>query len=296
MEYLVARTAGALVAALPEEAAVAVGKLIGWLSYQIDRRHVRVALKNLRMVYGRSMGRLARRALVRRVYDHLGQIFCDLARMSRVFHGNGWRRRVRLVNFERVGDALRGGRPVIFVTAHIGNWDVAGAVIGQMHPPFYSIARTMDNRLLDSYMDALRESVGIRILKKHGSMRKVLEILRGGGRIAVLVDQNAPVDNLFVPFLGREAAVVRSVAALALKTGAAILPGYSWRSADGFRYVVEVGEPILPRRDAEREAEMYRLTEAFTRQVENWVRKHPEQWLWGHRRWKTRPPWEGNGS
>ncbi|MCX7703808.1 MAG: lysophospholipid acyltransferase family protein [Planctomycetota bacterium] len=294
-EYALLRGAELILKSVPLDTAYLVGKGIGILSFHIDRRHRRVGMQNLKMVFGQRKSRGERRSLLRKLYLHLGMVFVEMVRMTRLLRGNNHRRFIELVGFERVESLLATGRPVIFVTAHIGNWELLGGVMSVLYPKFYSIARTMDNPFIDRLLVKNRESVGMGVLKKHGSGRRLLDVLRGGGRIGILVDQNTPVDNIFVDFLGVKASTARAVPLLALKTNAAIMPGCCYRKGDGLRYVIEAGTPIYPDVKAEREAEVHRIAKEYTSQIERWIMAHPEQWLWLHRRWKTRPPEEEDG-
>ena len=288
--------------ALPLELAWLVGRTIGMLTYILDIRHRRVGLRNLRRVYPELTPRQLRLRL-RRVYDHLGKVMVEMVRAPRMFGSiadsrpgsvtaSRVNRYLELRNFEKVAEVCQNGRGAIFVTAHIGNWELTGAAMALLGLPLHSIARTMDNPLLDRHFTRLREIRGQKVLKKHGSIRGVLSLLKSGQRLGIIVDQNAPVDNVFVDFLGMKAAVTRGVASLALKTGCAILPGYSYRASNSHRHVVVAGDPIEIPEDGSHEEKIRKITEQYTAVLEGWIREHPEQWLWIHNRWKTRPPEE----
>jgi len=291
-EYALLRFVEVFIRSLPFEVALDVGRLIGFLSYHIDRRHRRVGRMNLKMVFGGEKGRAERGAILKALYRHLGMVFVEMLRMERLLRCGDYRKFVRLSGFERIEPLVASGRPIIFVTGHIGNWELLGAVMSILYPPFYTVARRMDNPFIDRLLKKNRSGVGMRVLEKHGSARLLLSVLKDGGRIGILVDQNAPVDNIFVDFLGVKASTVRAVPLLALKTGAVIMPGCCYRVGDSCRYVIEAGEAIHPDPNAPREEEIRRIAEAYTRQIEAWVRRYPSQWLWLHRRWKTRPPEE----
>lgn len=291
-EYTFLRSVELLIRSLPFEVALDIGRLIGFLAYHIDSRHRRVGRKNLKMVFGDEKSRTERRRLLKKLYRHLGMVFVEMLRMEKMLHRGRYRHIVRLSGFERIEPLIASGRPIIFVTGHIGNWELLGAVMSILYPPFYTIARRMDNPLIDRLLYKNRSAVGMKVLDKHGSARLLLSILKNGGRIGILIDQNAPVDNIFIDFLGVKASTTRAVPLLALRTGAVIMPGYCYRVGDGCKYVIEAGRAIYPDPNAPREAEIMRIAEAYTRQIERWIRARPEQWLWLHRRWKTRPPEE----
>lgn len=301
-EYFLARWAVVFLDALPIELAWLMGRAVGRLTYLLDVRHRRVGARNLRRVYP-ELTPAQVRARLRRVYDHLGKVMVEMVRVPRILKKAGPPREkpgsplpsnslVTLHNFEKVRQVCRGGRGIIFVTAHLGNWEITGTVMALMGLPLYSVARTMDNPLLDRYITRLREVRGQKILKKHGSTREAMKLLKSGERLGVIVDQNAPVDNVFVEFLGEKAAVTRGVASLTLKTGCVVFPGFSYRANGSAHHEVFAGDPIEVPKDGDREYKIRAITQAFTKVIEGWIREHPDQWLWIHNRWKTRPPRE----
>jgi KDO2-lipid IV(A) lauroyltransferase len=242
------------------------------------------------------------RAKLRRIYDHLGKVMVEMVRAPRIFGcaGNGQvgsarskvKRYLELHNFDKVEQVCRNGRGVIFVTAHLGNWELTGTAMAVLGLPLHSVARTMDNPLLDKYITKLRQIRGQKILKKHGSIREVLSLLKSGNRLGIIVDQNAPLDNVFVDFLGKKAAVTRGVASLAVRANCVVFPGFSHRVSGSNRHVVVAGDPIEVPKEGGREEKIRKITEQFTGVIEGWIKQYPEQWLWIHNRWKTRPPEE----
>jgi KDO2-lipid IV(A) lauroyltransferase len=304
-EYFLTRWAALFIEALPTEIAWLMGRTIGWLTYIFDIRHRRVGVRNLRRVYPELTSRQVRRHL-RRVYDHLGKVMVEMIRTPRTFgqcmdrpmrNGSTLRinRYLTLLNPDSVERVCSNGRGVIFVTAHLGNWELTGMAMALLGQPLYSVARTMDNPLLDRYITRLRTVRGQKILNKHGSIREALSLLGSAERLGIIVDQNAPIDNVFVDFLGEKAAVARGVASLAVKTGCAILPGFSYRVNESGHHVVVAGNPIEVPEEGGREDKIMRMTRDYTAVIEGWIREHPDQWLWIHNRWKTRPPKEVPG-
>lgn len=301
-EYFLARWAAVFIEALPTEVAWLIGRVIGRLTYIFDIRHRRVGTRNLRRVYPDLTSREIRSRL-RAVYDHLGKVMVEMIRAPRMFDrigrsivgredGTSVSRYLTLVNFNKVEEACRNGRGVIFVTAHLGNWELTGAAMALLGLPLHSVARTMDNPLLDRYITRLREVRGQSILKKHGSIREALSLLKSGHRLGIIVDQNAPVDNVFVDFLGEKAAVTRGVASLAVKADSVVFPGFSYRANNSPHHVVVAGNPIEAPEEGDREEKIRWITQQYTKVIEGWIRKYPDQWLWIHNRWKTRPPEE----
>jgi KDO2-lipid IV(A) lauroyltransferase len=199
---------------------------------------------------------------------------------------------VALVEFEGVENlraARERGRGILYCTAHLGNWEVHAIAQAVSHEPLCVVARPLDNPALDARLVALRAATGNTILYKRKALASVLRELRAGRAVAMLLDQNVqPGDGIFVEFFGRPAATTTVAAALALKTGCALVPAWSELRADG-RYVLHYEPALEVDPDAERAAEIARITQAIARRTEQWIRRNPEQWLWMHRRWKTQP-------
>jgi tetraacyldisaccharide 4'-kinase len=281
-----------VVALLPRGASLALGRGLGRLLADLDRRHVRVALDNLAQAFPHwDAARRLRTA--REVYAHFGQVLVELFWLP----GRGRDEVLSLVEVEgreHVESAMAAGRGALLVTAHIGNWELHGLAHGWTFGPIGVVARPLDNPRLDRRLCALRTAGGNAVIYKRHALAQMLRTLRGGGGLAILVDQNVQEkDGIFVDFFGRPAATTTVAAALALKTGCALVPCHTELRPDG-RYRVVYDPPVVPRPAAQREAEILRLTQELTRVIEGWVREVPEQWLWVHRRWKTQPPAAGS--
>jgi len=152
--------------------------------------------------------------------------------------------------------------------------------------------RPLDNPLLDRRLIALRGGTGNDVIPKRRAVRETMRALAAGRAVAILIDQDARDDGVFVPFFGRPASTTPTLALLALRTGAPIVPVFARVAADG-RIGVHVQPAVDVRPTGDRDADVLRVTAACTAVVETWVRRDPEQWLWMHRRWKTAPPKTG---
>ncbi|HEV8255036.1 MAG TPA: tetraacyldisaccharide 4'-kinase [Vicinamibacteria bacterium] len=277
-----------VIGVLPRRAALGLGRGLGRFLGDLDRRHVAVALDNLAHAFPHwEPGRRLRTA--REVYAHFGQVLVDLFWLA------GRRREeveslVEVEGREHVEAAMAAGRGALLVTAHIGNWELHGLAHGWTFGPIGVVARPLDNPLLDRRLCALRTAGGNAVIYKQHALAQILRTLRRGGGVAILIDQNVQEkDGIFVEFFGRPAATTTVAAAVAVKTRCALVPCHTELRRDG-RYRVVYDPPLLPRPAAERGAEILRLTQELTRAIEGWVRETPSQWLWVHRRWKTRPP------
>lgn len=183
----------------------------------------------------------------------------------------------------------------LMLTAHLGNWEYLSAAARLAGYPLSIVVRPLDSPALDALAETMRRKMGVELIDKRGALRPVLEALRRGRLVGVLLDQNAARrEGVFVPFFGRAASTSRSLALLSIRTGAPIVPIFIAREAPGRHRVVI--EPPLPRpavNDAEQA--VVELTARCNQAIEAAIRKTPEQWLWAHDRWRTRPPSTASG-
>jgi KDO2-lipid IV(A) lauroyltransferase len=159
--------------------------------------------------------------------------------------------------------------------------------------PMSMVARPLDNRPLDAYVNGIRCMHGNRVLNKDDFARGLLTAMRQGETVGILMDTNmTPPQGVFVDFFGKHACAASGLARVALKTGAAVLPGFMvWEQAER-RYVLHFGPQLVFERSADAEADIVAATQQCTSAIESWIRRYPDQWLWIHRRWKTRPAGE----
>jgi Kdo2-lipid IVA lauroyltransferase/acyltransferase len=272
---------------LPRAFVLAAGRLLGSLYARLDRRHVAVATDNLRRAFPDwDEARLLRTA--RGVYRHFGAVILDLLWMQ----DRAREEILGIVSFaggEHVEAALRHGKGFICATGHLGNWEAHAVGHGYAFATAAVVGRPLDNPALDARLVRLRSSSGNAAISKRRALPDILRFLRANKAVAILMDQNVQEDDgVFVRFFGRPASTTPVAAAIAAKTGCAIVPGHSVLQADG-RYVVTYEPPVFFRSSGDRKADILRLTQELTLRIEAWVREHPEQWLWIHRRWKTQP-------
>jgi KDO2-lipid IV(A) lauroyltransferase len=194
---------------------------------------------------------------------------------------------------EHMKAALARGRGVVSPIAHLGNWELQGVATAPLIGPSAVIARPLDNAALDRRLVSFRTSTGNVVIYKQKALAQILKTLRDGRVVAVMLDQNVQAtDGIFVRFFGRPACTTTVAAALALKTGCAIVPAHCVRRADG-RYRMVYGPEVEWTGTGRRDEDIAALTQRITSVIEGWVRETPEQWLWLHRRWKTQPQVSG---
>ena len=275
------------VAPLPRQAALAIGRSLGRALGDLDRRHVAIAAGNLRQAFPEwDEQRVLRTA--RAVYAHFGSVLFDILWLQGRTPDQV-RSLLEVRGREHVERAMAAGRGALLVTAHIGNWELHGVAHGLLFGPIHVVARPLDNAALDRRLCALRTMAGNTVVYKQRALAQILRALRAGGGIAILIDQNVQQgDGIFVDFFGREAATTTVTAALAVKTGCALVPCRTELQPDG-RYRLTYEPMVEWSPSGDRQADIACLTRRLTRHIEDWVRETPEQWLWMHRRWKTRP-------
>ncbi len=225
--------------------------------------------------------------LVRDVYGHFCRVVVELAHLPRRLHVTNWKRYVEIQGGDRVVGALLSGRPLLIVTGHFGNWEVAGYVLGLLGFTTHAIARPLDNPYLDDYFRRFRERTGQRLLAKQGDFDKIEQVLAGGGVIATLADQDAGQRGLFVDFFGRPASTHKAVALMAMEHNVPMLV-VGTPMLDG-KYIVRPAEVIDPA-DYEKTPDAVRtMTQRFTSDLERLIGLAPAQYFWLHRRWKHQP-------
>ncbi len=288
MEYctLVGLSAG--VRLLSVERAQAVGRRMGRLWYGLDARRRRVALDNLTMAFDGQKSKSEVESLSREVFEQVGVTASEACRFGSL-PKEWFIERLLVEGQEHYWKALEVGKGVLILTAHFGNWELMGLFPSLNGHPVGVVARTADNPAIEREIARIRCRFGNWVIPKREALRESLRILRAGGAVAVLIDQNvADREGVFVEFFGRPACTTPTMALLALKTDAAVVPTFCVRMADGSHQVF-VEPPVSLERTGDLERDVLVNTQRFTDVIERYVRRYPDHWLWMHRRWKTRP-------
>ena len=291
LEAALASGVSAVVRRLPRRLVLALGRGLGRAWGALDQRHLRIAADNLRRAFPDwNEERVLRTA--RGVYAHFGTILFDILWME-------GRTRDELLAITDVEGlelglaAVASSRGVVCPTGHFGNWEFQGVVSPLLVGPFSVVARPLDNPKLDRRLVGLRTSTGNTVIYKKKALSQIMQTIRGGGVVAIVIDQNVQAkDGVFVEFFGRPACTTTVAAALALKMGCMIVPVHCSLGPDG-RYKMVYG-PAVEWDGGRSSEDVAALTQRLTSIIEGWVRENPEQWLWLHRRWKTRPPEEAS--
>ena len=291
LEYAFAWLLLKFLGSLPRPIARACGALIAKSLFLMRPPLRRAAQFNLRLAFP-ELPEPARDAILKRMVRNVGWMAAEFARLPRYTRENIEEAMI-LDGFENFAAAKRRGKGVLFLTGHMGAWELKPFAHALYSEPIYFLVRPIDNRRVDALVTRYRGLSGNRPINKNESARNVLRILRDGGVIGVLADQNAVLaESVFVDFFGIPAATTSGIARLARRTGAAVVPVYSYWDTGLRKYRLRY-DPALDLTPTDDEQEDIRSYSArFNQAIEDYVRRFPDQWLWVHRRWKTRPPQE----
>ncbi|MBI4229542.1 MAG: lysophospholipid acyltransferase family protein [Planctomycetes bacterium] len=289
--YLLVRALEVLLSIPGRPTALRCGAWLGTLVWALDDHHRRRTRDQIAASLGPFRDPDAPGRLSRRAYEHLGTMLAEMLLYPRCA-GTMIAPELRIEGTEHYEATLRGGHPTILVTGHLGNWEYAIWALRRVGILFTGIERPLDNPLLGDYLNRKRRTRIAGLIPQEGALRRMLRLLQEGKPIGLLVDQDAGRHGRFVPFFGRTASTLDTPAALALRTGAWILPIGLQRARRSPWYRFRFAPPIVPRPTGDRDADIHDLTSRYTAAVEALIRLAPEQWLWMHRRWRTRPEGE----
>jgi KDO2-lipid IV(A) lauroyltransferase len=264
---------------------------LAWLVYHLLGRLRRVGERNLSLTLP-SLPSKQRERILYSVYRHLGWQLVEFCRMTRYTARNtqSW---IRTEGLDHYLAAQAKGKGVLVLTGHLGAWELSSFYHSLMGYPMGLVIRRLDNRPLDDFVNGIRCLHGNRVLHKDDFARGLLTAMRAGDTVGILMDTNmTPPQGVFVSFFGLVACTASGLARVALKTGAAVLPGFMlWEPAEQ-KYVLHFGPELAFTHSDDPEADILAATQQCNDVLESWIRRYPDQWLWIHRRWKTRPPGE----
>ena len=273
---------------LPRPVARRAGVLIASLAYSLLGRLRKVGLQNLSLAYPQwTTGQ--RTATLKQVYRNLGYQLAEFCLMPR-YKLAATQSFIEYDGLEHYLAAREQGQGVLVLTGHLGAWELSSFFHSLAGYPMGLLIRRLDNSLVDRFVNQIRCLHGNRVIHKDDFARGLISAMRDGETVGILMDTNmTPPQGVFVPFFGVEACTAAGMARVALKTEAVVLPGFLlWDDARG-KYVLRFGTPLELMRTGVTEADVHANTALFTATLESYIREHPEQWLWMHRRWKTRP-------
>lgn len=291
LEYFAAWTGLKLLGLLPRQAARFVGASFVVIAYRVRKPLRETAMFNLKLAFPDWTDE-QRTETIRGMNRQVGWMIGEFSQFPK-YTAERIREIVVIDGAENFAEAQRRGRGVLFLTGHMSAWELAPFAHARYGHPLHFLVRPIANRRIDALINGYRCLSGNRPIEKNRSARAILKVLGDGGTVGILSDHNTSLDEgVFVDFFGTPASTTSGLARIALRTGAAVVPGFlRWDDASqkyrlGFESAVELSH------SDDEEADVHENTQRFTRVIENYVREHPDQWLWVHKRWKTRPPGE----
>ena len=291
LEYAIAWALVKFIGALPRPLARAVGIGLGWLIYLLHGKLRHVGMKNLALAYPEKT-RHQRARILRGEFTSLGRQLAEVCLFPKLTREN-LNKVVVYDGFENFERALAHGKGVLFLTAHLGAWELSAFAHALQGYPLSVVMRPLDNPYLDEMVRHYRGMHGNSMVDKDDFVRGLLAAMKAGGTVGILMDTNmTPPQGVFVDFFGIPACTASGLARIAQRTDAAVVPGYAAWDRVLRKYRLRFDAPVTLVRTGDDEADATANTAKFTKIIEDYVRRYPDQWLWVHRRWKTRPPGE----
>ena len=280
-----------LLAILPRTTTRSLGAAIGTVAYHALKRLRETGQRNLQLALP-ELSAERRTAILKQLYRNLGYQLAEFCQMSS-YTPELSRDLIRYEGLNHYLDACGKGKGVLVLTGHLGAWELSSFHHSLVGYPMGMVIRRLDNPLVDDFVNHIRCLHGNRVLHKDDFARGLLASMKAGETVGILMDTNmTPPQGVFVPFFGRLAATASGLARVALKTGAAVVPGFLLWEASERQYVLHFGPCVDLIQTGDSEADAIANTANFTAIIESYIRRYPDQWLWMHRRWKTRPPGE----
>jgi Kdo2-lipid IVA lauroyltransferase/acyltransferase len=291
IEYAAAWTGLKFLGILPRPAARFVGASAAAMAYFLRPPLRKAALFNLRLAFPQWSEEERSRA-VRRMIRQIGWMAGEFSQFPKYTRAN-IERVVALDGFENFDAAHRRGKGVLFLTGHMSAWELAPFAQALYGNPLHFLVRPIANSRVDALINRYRCLSGNQPIEKNRSARAILRVLTDGGTVGVLSDHNTSLEEgVFVDFFGIPASTTSGLARLALRTDAAVVPGFLSWDDELRKYRLRFEPAVELAHTSDEEADVRENTQRFTRVIEDYIRAHPDQWLWVHKRWKTRPPGE----
>ena len=289
LEYALAWCVVKTIGALPRPLARLVGVAFAQFIRILHRKLRRVGMRNLQLAFPEMPAR-ERRRLVRKVFTSLGRQFAEVCQFPR-YTAKNVSEVVIYDGFENFDRAAQRGKGVLFLTGHLGGWELSAFAHSLYGHPLYFVMRPLDNPYLDALVRRYRTMHGNTPILKDDPARELLRAMKQGSTVGILMDTNmTPPEGVFVDFFGIPACTASGLARIALRTDSAVVPGFTLWDPVLRKYRLRFDPALELKRTGNNEQDILANTQLFTNVIEDFVRRYPDQWLWVHRRWKTRPP------
>ena len=289
LQYLALRFAGLFLQMFPIDWNLRTARLFGTLFWRFSPRHRKRAAEHLRAAYPATLSDEQIDAMVRKSFQHWSMYVIEFLCAFRLLNEWTWGRYIDPVGMREPLDLMLDGGGAILLTGHYGNFELTAYMLSSIGFDTVVVMRPLDNKYLNDYVVRTRARCGLRLINKAGVTTEAEDILKRGGTIGFVADQDAGRKGVFVNFFGRKASTYKSIALLAIQCEVPILVGYARRRGDRFQYEARVPRIIRPDEWRDRDDPIHWITQEYTTAIESFVREVPEQYLWLHRRWKSRP-------
>jgi len=271
---------------LPNFLKIYIAKILGYLFYKFHKRYYTVAKINIDFIYGDSLSSAQKEQMIKEMFFHLAQNFGSFVENQSISKEK-LLKKVKFKNDYIFYEALKQNRPIVFITAHLGNWEILPLAISAKYRPLVGVGRPLKQPWLDKILKKNRERFGIEMISKKGGMRNMVKVVRSNKILGLLIDQNLPGE--IVDFMGKKASHTTAAALLARKFNAIVLPCFIKRV--GFeKYEATFYEPIEIEKSDNLEKDILTHTQKQAKITEEVIKQYPQQWLWIHRRWKKEYP------
>lgn len=289
VEYFGLRVFAMILLMFPIEWNLVTARIIGWSWFQLVASHRRRARQHIRDSFGEHLSEREIRRLTLRSMQQLVMVAFEAIFTPRLINAWTWPRYIRLVGLSDAMRLLLEKRGVILLTGHYGSWELLGFTLAALGFDMTAVMRPFDNPYLNRWLLDVREARGLKLLYKKGATESAEDVIRNGGALCFIADQDAGRKGLFADFFGRPASHYKSIGLLAMAMEVPIVVGYARRTGRGFQYEIGVNRIIEPAEWAERDDPLRWITQEYAAAIEAFVREAPEQYLWVHRRWKSQP-------
>ncbi len=289
LQYLAVRSAAFVLTLFPVNLNLRTARWLGRMWWRLDRRHRLLAFEQLRASFDGQYSDPELRTLVRRSFEHWTMFAVEVLSAMRLLTLWTWPRYARPVDMRDAFKLMTGDGGTILLTAHYGNFDLSAYALSAIGFDSVAVMRPLDNVYLNNYVMKTRSRHGLQLLSKFGASSDTESVLRRGGSVSFVADQDAGRKGVFVDFFGRPASTYKSIALLAISCEVPVIVAYSRRIGDRFQYDVGVNRIIYPHEWRDRADPVAWITQEYTAAIERFIREVPEQYLWIHRRWKSSP-------
>ncbi|HSV27489.1 MAG TPA: hypothetical protein VLH60_06305 [Sedimentisphaerales bacterium] len=286
--YALLRIVVVLVNAFPAETNLRTARFMGrvvWKRYERGRQR---AMENLRASFPDKDEEWIEQT-GRKSFESLLMLTMDILMAPRIVRKDNWRSYCRFSGTERAKWMIKEHKGMLLLTAHYGNFELAGYLLGMFGFDIYSVARPLDNRYINDYLFGIRQSKGQKLIIKKGASSMMEEVVAQGAALGFIADQDAGRKGVFVDFFGRKASTYKSIGLLAMMRNVPVAVGCCRRVDRRFFFDIEIERIIMPEEWADKPDPLQWVSQEYTSAIERFIRKDPTQYWWMHRRWKTQP-------